>query len=157
MELSETIFERSLRLRQIALQASQAAILETRIARAHRSRPSRQPIEEFIPGTTKVEIYRDDGGGQGWRGPATVLQVNEKTGTAIVEFQHRPYLISLRHLRPPREAFLNCILQPQHQQGRQAGSCHASRGSSEPTEESRRGDHSLSTVYGWAGDEDQGW
>ena len=62
VELSETIFERSLQLRQIALQASQSAILETRIARAHRSRPSRQPIEEFvIPGTTKVEIYRDDG------------------------------------------------------------------------------------------------
>ena len=38
---AESTFERSLRLRQIALQASQAAILESRIARANRSRPQR--------------------------------------------------------------------------------------------------------------------
>ena len=59
----------------------------------------------MLPGTTKVEIYRDDSGGQGWRGPATVLKVNEKAGTAIVEFQGRPYLVGLRHIRALREAF----------------------------------------------------
>jgi hypothetical protein len=59
----------------------------------------------MLPGTTKVEIYRDDSGGQGWRGPATILKANEHAGTAIVEFQGRPYLIGLRHIRPLREAF----------------------------------------------------
>ena len=105
IEVAESVFERSLRLRQIALQASQAAILESRISRANRSRPSRLPLEQMLPGTTKVEIYRDDSGGQGWRGPATILKVNEHAGTAIVEFQGRPYLIGLRHIRPLREAF----------------------------------------------------
>eukprot|EP00435_Cladocopium_sp_Y103_P050277 s1264_g15.t1 len=58
---NESAFERALQLRQLALQASQAAILESRIARANRSRPQRLPVENFVPGTTKVEIFRDDG------------------------------------------------------------------------------------------------
>eukprot|EP00435_Cladocopium_sp_Y103_P007263 s3374_g2.t1 len=105
MSPNESAFERALQLRQLALQASQAAILESRIARANRSRPQRLPIESMVPGTTKVEIFRDDGGGYGWRGPATVLKINEAAGTAIVEFQQRPYLVGLRHLRPLRESF----------------------------------------------------
>ena len=99
----ESAFERSVRLRQIALQASQAAILESRIAKANRSRPQQLLVAKMIPGTTKVEIFRDDGGGymdNGWRGPATILKIHESAGTAIVEFQQRPYLIGLRHLRP---------------------------------------------------------
>ena len=83
----------SLRLRQVALQASQAAILESRISRANRSRPQRLPVEDFVPGTTKVEIFRDDGAGYGWRGPATVLKIDEAAGAAIVEFQGRPFLL----------------------------------------------------------------
>ena len=63
----------------------------------------------MIPGTTKVELFRDDGGGYGWRGPATVLQINEAAGTAIVEFQQRPYLVGLRHLRPLRESYLQFL------------------------------------------------
>ena len=102
----ESTFERSIRLRQIALQAAQASVLESRIARANRSRPQRLPVEDFVPGTTKVELFRDDGGGYGWRGPATVLHVDSKAGTAIVEFQGRPYLVGLRHLRPLRESYM---------------------------------------------------
>ena len=107
---TESTFERSLRLRQIALQASQAAILESRIARANRSRPQRLAVEDIQPGTTKVEIFRDDGQGHGWRGPATVLQLNAEAGTAIVEYQQRPYILPLRHVRPLRESFL-CLHQ----------------------------------------------
>ena len=59
----ESACERSVRLRQIALQASQAAILESRIAKANRSRPQQLLVAEMTPGTTKVEIFRDDGGG----------------------------------------------------------------------------------------------
>ena len=77
---NESAFERALQLRQVALQASQTAILESCVA----SRPQRLPVENFIPGTTKAEIFRDDGGGYGWRGPATVLKINEQAGTAIV-------------------------------------------------------------------------
>ena len=95
-----------MRLRQIALQASQAAILEARIAKANRSRPQQLPVAEMTPGATKVEIFRDDGGGYGWRGPATLLEINETAGTAIAEFQQRPYLIGLRHLRPLRECYI---------------------------------------------------
>ena len=106
MSPNESAFERAVQLRQIALQASQAAILESRIARANRSRPQRLPVENMVPGTTKVEIFRDDGGGFGWRGPATVLKINEGAGTAIVEFQGRPYLAGLRHLRPFRDSYM---------------------------------------------------
>ena len=90
---SGSSFEKSLRLRQIALQAAQGAILESRIARANRSRPQRLAVEDMIPDTTKVEIFREDGSGQGWRGRATVLLINEEAGNAIIEFQGKPYLM----------------------------------------------------------------
>ena len=102
---AESTFERSLRLRQIALQASQAAILESRIARANRSRPQRLRVEEMVPGSTAVEIFREDGSGQGWRGPATILKIDEEAGTAVVDFQNKPYLLGLRHVRPLRDSF----------------------------------------------------
>ena len=103
VEPDESAFEQALRLRQVALQSAQA-----RIARANRSRPQQLELGSLVAGTTKVEIFRDDGGGYGWRGPATVLKVNDH-GTAIVEFQGRPYLIGLRHLRPLRESYIsNC-------------------------------------------------
>ena len=72
VEPDESAFERALRLRQVALQSAQAAILESRIARANRSRPQQLELGSLVAGTTKVEIFRDDGGGYGWRGPATV-------------------------------------------------------------------------------------
>ena len=102
---AESTFERSLRLRQIALQASQAAILESRIARANRSRPQRLRVEDLVPGTTTVEIFREDGSGQGWRGPATILKIDEEAGNAVVDFQGKPYLLGLRHVRPLRDSF----------------------------------------------------
>lgn len=98
-------FERAARLRQIALQCAQASILENRITRAARSRPSKVDLGEIKAGSTEVEIFRDDGH-HGWRGPALVLKINEKQGTVIVEYQGRPYLMSIRHIRPYRGAFL---------------------------------------------------
>ena len=77
VEPDESAFERALRLRQVALQAVQAAILESRIARANRSRPQQLELGSLVAGTSKVEIFRDDGGGYGWRGPATVLKIND--------------------------------------------------------------------------------
>ena len=60
----------------------------------------------MVPGTTSIEIFREDGSGQGWRGPAVLLKVHEEAGNAIVEFQGKPYLMSLRHIRPLRDSFL---------------------------------------------------
>ena len=88
--MSEVPFERAARLRQIALQASQAAILESRISRAGRTR-QRTPVESMIAGTSQVEISRDDGTGHGWRGPGTPLKLDEEAGTGVVDFQNRPY------------------------------------------------------------------
>ena len=64
----------------------------------------------MTPGTAKVEIFRDDGGGFGWCGPATLLKINESAGTAV-EFQQRPYLTGLRHTRPLRESYLQFVNQ----------------------------------------------
>ena len=66
-------------------------------------------MEDFVPGTTKVEIFRDDGGGYGWRGPATVLKIDEAAGTAIVEFQGRPFLVGLQNLRLLRESYMQFL------------------------------------------------
>ena len=104
--ISAAPFERAARLRQIALQAAQAAILESRIVRAGRTRPQRTPVENLVPGTSQVELFRDDGTGQGWRGPGTLLKLDEDAGTAVVDYQNKPYLLPLRMVRPFRGTFL---------------------------------------------------
>ena len=108
-------FERAARLRQISLQCAQASILEDRITRAARSRPSRIDLGELKPGSTEVEIFRDDGS-HGWRGPAMLLKINEGQGTVIVEYQGRPYLMSIRHIRPYRGSFLVYYDQHNHEE-----------------------------------------
>ena len=52
VEPDESAFERLLRLRQVALQAAQAAILESRIARANRSRPQQLELGSLVAGTS---------------------------------------------------------------------------------------------------------
>ena len=91
-------FERALRLRQMALTAATQSIMEDRIARASHTRPQRIPLEDLKPGTSEVEFHREDQDGFGWRGPANLLKLQEN-GSAIVEYQGRPYLIPLRNLR----------------------------------------------------------
>ena len=54
-----------------------------------------------------MEIFRDDGGGHGWRGPATVLKIDEDAGTCVVDFQNKPYLMPLRHVRKFRSSFFS--------------------------------------------------
>ena len=97
-----TPFERALRIRQTALSMVQAAVAEDRVARANRSRPHQLKLDEMIPGTTKVDYYREvqGQGDVGWRGPAELLKVNRQEGNAILSYQGRPYLVSLRDIRP---------------------------------------------------------
>ena len=100
-------FERAARLRQISLSAAQSAIIEDRIVRAGRTRPQHVDTTSMVPGTTQVEIFREDPAntGHGWRGPAKLLEIDEDNGTVIVKFQGRPYLMSIRHIRPFRGHF----------------------------------------------------
>ena len=105
-DTDQSVFERAVRLRQIALQAAQASILEDRIVRAGRTRPEKLDIFGLIAGSTQVEIFRDDGH-YGWRGPALLLKINDADGTCIVEYQGRPYLMSLRHIRVYRGSFFS--------------------------------------------------
>ena len=104
-DAGHTNLEQAARLRQIALQSAQASILEDRVTRASRSRPEKVDLSQMVVGSTTVEIYREDGN-HGWRGPALLLKVNESEGSCIVEYQGRPYLTSLRHIRPFRGSFM---------------------------------------------------
>ena len=112
-------FERAARLRQIALTAIQTSIYEERLLRAGRTRPQQVDVTAMVPGTTQVEIFREDPAqaGHGWRGPAQLLDLDEGNGTVIVKYQGRPYLMSIRHIRPFRGHFYN---HDQHQQQEQA-------------------------------------
>ena len=74
---------------------------------ANKSRPQRTPVEVIQLGTTQVEIFRDDGGGHGWKGPATVLKIDDDAGTCVVDFQNKPYLMPMRHVRRFRSSFYN--------------------------------------------------
>ena len=94
-----SVFEKALRLRQIALTASTQSIMESRIARAGRTRPQQLEITSFKPGVTEVEFHREGADDYGWRGPATLLRVSEEQGTAISEYQGKPYLLPLRVMR----------------------------------------------------------
>ena len=98
-----TVFESAMRLRQISLGAVQQAIAEDRVARAMHARPHKLPVDQMIPGTTTVEIHRDNA----WRGPATLLEVNEDEGTAIVKHQGKPYLLPLRFVRVFQGIYFN--------------------------------------------------
>ena len=104
---TNSTFERAARLRQIALSAAQSSVLEERIVRAGRTRPQHVDTSTMVPGTTQIEIFREDPAntGHGWRGPATLLDLDESNGTVIVKYQGRPYLMSIRHIRPFRGHF----------------------------------------------------
>ena len=93
-----SVFENALRLRQIALAAASQAITEDRIARAGHTRPQRLPTENMQPGVTEIEFHREDADGLGWRGPGLLLKLQDN-GSAIIEYQGRPYLVPLRNLR----------------------------------------------------------
>ena len=95
-----TPFEKALRIRQLSLSMVQRAVAEDRIARAGRTRPHKLDTNIPVPGTTTIDFYREIQGDVGWRGPATLLRLDKDEGTAILTYQGRPYLVSLRHIRP---------------------------------------------------------
>ena len=92
-------FERALRVRQISMSCIQQAISEDRVARANRTRTHQLDLGSLVPGTSSVDIYREVAGDVGWRGPAELLKIDANEGNAVVQYQGRPYLVGLRHLR----------------------------------------------------------
>ena len=102
MQTDLTVFERAMRIRQTALAQCQQAVAEDRIARASRSRPHQLDITEMVAGTTEIEFYREVKNDIGWRGPALLLRLDADEGVAIIQYQGKPYLVALRHIRPYR-------------------------------------------------------
>ena len=105
VETDVTPFERAIRIRQTALAQTHQAVIEDRLARANRTKPHQLNLGELIAGTSEVEFYREVQGDPGWRGPALLLRLDADDGVAVVQYQGKPYLISLRFLRPYRGIF----------------------------------------------------
>ena len=59
-----------------------------------------------MAGTSEVDFHREVRGDVGWRGPALLLRVDPGEGVAIIQYQGRPYLVSIRHIRPHVQTFL---------------------------------------------------
>ena len=100
-----TTFEKALRIRQMSLSAVQQAIVEDRTARANRTRAHRLDVSSLVPGTSEVEFYREVQGDVGWRGPAKLLMLDADEGVAVIQYQGRPYLVAIRHIRPHVETY----------------------------------------------------
>ena len=102
LQTDVTVFERAVRIRQTALAQTQQSIIEDRVARANRTRPHQLDVGQLVSGTSEVEFYREVQGDQGWRGPALLLRLDQEEGVAIIQYQGKPYLVSLRHIRQYR-------------------------------------------------------
>ena len=106
LQTDVTPFERAIRIRQTALAQTQQAIAEDRVARASRTKPHQLKLGELTAGTSEVEFCREVKGDPGWRGPALLLRLDEQEGTAVIQYQGKPYLVALRHIRPYQGIFM---------------------------------------------------
>eukprot|EP00435_Cladocopium_sp_Y103_P007244 s1993_g2.t1 len=95
-----TVFECAMRIRQTALAQTHQAIIEDRVARANRHRPHQLETDQLTAGVSEVEYYREVAGDPGWRGPALLLRLDQDEGVAVIQYQGKPYLVALRHIRP---------------------------------------------------------
>ena len=100
LQTDVTPFERAIRVRQLALSMVHQAIAEDRVARANKTRPQQLRLGELKPSVSLIDFYREYQGDVGWRGPAELLRLSQTEGTAIISYQGRPYLVSLRRIRP---------------------------------------------------------
>ena len=100
MQKDVTVFERAMHIRQTALAQTHQAIIEDRVARANRHCPHQLETDKLTAGVSEVEYYREVAGDPGWRGPALLLRLDQDEGVAVIQYQGKPYLVSLRHIRP---------------------------------------------------------
>ena len=92
--------ESAMRLRMLAKQCILQSIVQDRIARAAAHRQHKHEAELLTPGTM-VGIWRKPktGSVSGWHGPAELISVQRRAGSAIVVLQGLPLLIPLHHIR----------------------------------------------------------
>eukprot|EP00435_Cladocopium_sp_Y103_P054461 s380_g17.t1 len=64
-------------------------------------------------GTSEVEFYREVKDDIGWRGPALLLRLDADEGVAVIQYQGKPYLVALRHIRPFRGIYHVSVQQPE--------------------------------------------
>ena len=81
--------------------ATLRATAEYRIARASHARNTPTEIKQV---GEMVDMYRRPTAKDlpGWRGPCLVMDLDIAGGVATVKWQGRPWLVSLRHIRPYR-------------------------------------------------------
>ena len=108
-----TVFERAIRIRQTALAQAQQAVVEDRVARASRTRPHQLDLSTLTAGTSEVEFYREVKNDPGWRGPALPLRLDADEGVAVIQYQGKPYLVSLRFIRPYRGVYMVEVQKPE--------------------------------------------
>ena len=108
-----TVFERAVRIRQTALAQPQQAVVEDRVARASRTRPHQLDLSTLTAGTSEVEFYREVKNDPGWRGPALLLRLDADEGVAVIQYQGKPYLVSLRFIRPYRGIYMVEVQKPE--------------------------------------------
>ena len=104
-ETDVTVFEKAMRIRQTALAQAHQAVIEDRVARAARTRTHQLDLDQLIAGTSEVEFYREVKNDPGWRGPALLLRLDADDGVAIIQYQGKPYLVAVRHIRSYKGIF----------------------------------------------------
>ena len=108
-----TVFERAIRIRQTALAQAQQAVVEDRVARASKTRPHQLDLSTLTAGTSEVEFYREVKNDPGWRGHALLLRLDADEGVAIIQYQGKPYLVSLRFIRPYKGIYMVEVQKPE--------------------------------------------
>ncbi|CAK0848314.1 unnamed protein product [Prorocentrum cordatum] len=88
------------RARLLARQAIVQSVIQDRLAQASKITQHQHEPELLVPGTI-CDIWREPARKDecGWRGPAEVISLERRAGSAIVKHQGQPLIIPLRHLR----------------------------------------------------------
>ncbi|CAK0843951.1 unnamed protein product, partial [Prorocentrum cordatum] len=88
------------RARLLARQAIVQSVIQDRLAQASKITQHQHEPELLAPGTI-CDIWREPARKDecGWRGPAEVISLERRAGSAIVKHQGQPLIIPLRHLR----------------------------------------------------------
>ena len=97
LETTPDPYECNLRYRQNAKMNIQRAIIEERICRANRTKPSQIPIKEYKP-PCDIQLFRtpERKDEDGWRGPARLLEIDDMGAT--VKWQGKAYSVPHRHI-----------------------------------------------------------
>lgn len=108
-----TVFERAMRIRQASLAQAQQAVIEDRVARAARTKPHQLEVDSLVARTSEVEFVREVKKDPGWRGPALLLRLDADEGVAVIQYQGKPYLVALPHIRPFKGIYHMEVQSPQ--------------------------------------------